>query len=78
MPESSGDWSPYPIEPDPVLVRYPMTQEIWNKVVVEPTKARRFVDEERDAYFIVEYPTQADFDMELARFEGLIEHEVLP
>lgn len=61
----------------PIRVRFPMTESIWNKVVVESTGENAVVDEENSICFVMEYDSQADFDKALTRFEGMIEYTVL-
>lgn len=64
-----------------IRVRYPMNEETWNKVVNpngdEGPGTSGVVLEEWTDHFIVEYPSRAVLDKELARLEGLVEYREL-
>lgn len=72
----------------PVRVRFPMSQEIWNKVVCHEhllnKKYEEFtqlpsltVESEGLEDFIVEYARVEDFNLAIAGFEGMVEYERL-
>lgn len=60
----------------PTRVKYPMSEEVWNKVVVE-AKEEHTVEDEQSDHFIVTYPVNGEFIKASARFAGMIEYEVL-
>lgn len=61
---------------DNVRVKYPMSQDIWNTVVVDSPEVVN-VDEESTTSFVVEYEFREEFDRELIRFDGKIPYEEL-
>jgi hypothetical protein len=65
-----------------VRVKFPMSQEIWDKVITENTyveSSDEFIVEieENSDNFVVTYASEEDYQDALVRFEGLVEHEVL-
>lgn len=59
-----------------VRVKYPNTQEVWNKVVVAAEESV-VIDEENMEYFIAEYHSTKAWNTALIRFDGRVEHTVL-
>jgi len=59
-----------------VEVKFPMSEDVWNKVIVEAQVDHYDVDERGD-HFIVIYNSKQDFESEVVRWEGLIELEVM-
>lgn len=60
----------------PVRVKFVNDRETWRQVVEESGEVM-FVDDEDNECFIAEYGNQAEFNEALARFQGMIQYEVL-
>lgn len=57
-------------------VRFENSEHIWNTVVVDANELV-VVDEETNDHFIAEYMSRDEFDKAVARFNGMIEYEIL-
>ena len=65
-----------PEKPNPVYVVFRNDEENWCRVVENGNESLCVVNEDC-ARFEVEYETAEDFARALARFEGLVEYEVI-
>jgi hypothetical protein len=60
----------------PIQVRFDHTREIWDQVVVH-ARVPLIVEDEDAQHFVVEYPSRAQCDRELARLAGLVAYTEL-
>ncbi len=63
---------------DNVSVQYELSEEVWNKVVVDaPSHEYVNANENSSTTFVVEYKDQDFFMNALNRFDGMVEYKVL-
>jgi hypothetical protein len=57
-----------------VFVKFPLDQDTWNKMVVDAEVSHEDVIERSD-HFIITYQSRDDYESEIARVEGMVEHQ---
>lgn len=77
-----GGWTQYEmveVTRERVHVRFPMSEEVWNKVVMagHDNNEDFTADHETTRHFVVAYANRAAFEKALTRLDGLVEYEEL-
>ena len=60
-----------------VRVQFPMSEDIWNKVIVD-FRGAVYTEEETQETFVAVYATQSDWNDAMVSLKGMVEYKVLP
>lgn len=56
-----------------MIVKFPMTDHVWNAVVVDAAESVDVLREDSD-FFFVEYASEDDFYNAIVRVDGMVEY----